>query len=183
MAIVYTQQYNPVSDVETESQYPCSYRWARDTGDNLNNLKAHVACTRIRGQFFAGALSTPESNTAEVCLAILAPVFIPTGYNRISWTCCYNHLSGSNSVTLRAYSMTGLWRDSPVMNTAKIIGEYHVSSATSESGGAWNIATARDLEIARDGKGRTWVVLTGQNADSSTRLSVATLDAWAYLSV
>mgnify|MGYP007071605644 CR=1 FL=1 len=183
MAVVYNVQYNPVSNSETSYDSAMSVRWARDCGDNLNHAKAHALNTRLRGQFFAQGQFTPESNTDEVCLAILSPIYVPDAYNRLAWTLGYKHTAGSNSCTLKAYTLTGLWRDSPVMNSAAIVGEWHSSEVVSETGSGWNIAVARDLEIARDAKGRCWTIITGKNADSSTRVGMYTLDIWAYLSV
>ena len=179
MAVVYTTQYRPASTYETAADRPCGLRWVRDCADAVNNLKAHVLNTKIRSQIFAPPQYTIESNTQECCLAVLAPVFVPQGYSKISWAASYDRTAGASNCVLRLYSLEELWRQSPVMDTAAIVGRYGVDSF--ECSGNWNIATGQALDIARDDRGLTWLVLTGQNDDATPAYQFVTLDAWPII--
>lgn len=181
MAAVYGTQYNPVSTLETVSQGPCSLRWARDAADAINSAKAHQLNTVLRSQFFLPTrVASGETSQGIYCLEILAPVFVPDGYDKISWTVTAKCTSGDNC-NAQLYSMSSLWTKSTTFDKTLVsgfVGESNIAVTSPE----WNTyPVCQTLDVSRDNQGLTWLVLTGQ-ASGATYAEFAGLYAWATMS-
>ena len=80
-------QYRPVSTVETGVDAPLSVRCYSDMASAINNYKLLVGAPR-RGQPCFPYWETQDASTAAHVVAVLGPMYVPDGFNSITFDVC-----------------------------------------------------------------------------------------------
>lgn len=183
MPPVNTDQYRPVSEIETAADAGLSVRALRDIINSINNYGIYVANFKFGTQLCVPAWESWDSDTDERVIAVFAPRHIPDGFNRITWGInAYQVTDTAETTDWKLYQHNKLYIGDKEMDTTKLGFKYTASTITAD--GALNTNQPKivnDLDISERYKNYTWLVLTAQNSDVSVRTAIRTIDMWPSL--
>jgi len=181
MAANTTDQYRPISSLETATDDALTSRFPRDMADNLNNYCRYVAAHKVIAQICAPEWVSHGSTTYEHVVWIGAPRQIPDGFTHLFAVAHHYRREGADDVTWRLYCSqypyTGPGDD---MDVSRFVGTYASISFASDAATLTRSVTpfAAMLAIHRGLGGLSYFTLTAENGDGSTRAALVSLDAW-----
>lgn len=177
MAIVYTAQWQPISNAETQIGAGLSVRYCRDMAETINNDKAHVHNGSLGCHVCSPAIAA-DTDVANVerWVHSYAASYVPDGYSHIAWVMGHQMTSGSGNTIWRVYSMAAPYKGSANINSDGFVGDYYVSNCVTTNTDHALTPNLR-LKIARGSKGLTYIMVTSQSTDGvASKMTV--LNRW-----
>jgi hypothetical protein len=144
---------------------------------NVNNTKAFGVVHKMRSQPFWPWVYSADSHTDELVTLVMAPVFIPEGFETIRWTLGHKRTGGGSTVAWKLYCTDHLYiGPQNAIDTDKLGPDYTSDTLTTNQDN-W-FPEHGLLDIVRDeATGLSFLLLTSQNGDGSTRGAINALDA------
>jgi len=182
MAYNVTRQYRPISTEETDTDDALSVRFARDMADNLNNYALYVGNHKLLGYICVPEWQSHSSTTDERVVWSSAGRRIPDGYTHLRWILKHYRFAGSANTTWTLYCSGWHYEGPHVLDTNYLTSDY--SSATITTSSAVHMRDTDDsLSVVRGMDDMSFFVLTAENADSSSRAAITSLDLWPAVGV
>ena len=173
MAVVYTDPFEPITTLETDDRSPCSTRALRALVRNANNLKAYVCNPKIiPGQHWQGGILSANASTTETTVAAWPRLPAPRGFLTIRFVLGAVRTAGAGTTTFQLYSDSIPWVGVLTDSSFYRVGSVAVASATFA-----HYETTLGL-IREERSDTTWMRLTAQNSNLTTRARALHLDAW-----
>lgn len=187
MAIVYTQQYQPISNAETCANAALSIRFVRDLDNNLNNMKRYALNSKVRCDMWTAesAYCTTQSpaGLSELVTEMYCPVDIPDGYNKLRWhiSARVNEEAGQsgNYVLCRLYSMASGDVNALGVTSNTIPYPYSYSQVSVNSSSYY--VYMGETNICKSQKNETWLMLTTIQSAIAAEAIIPTLDVWPVM--
>lgn len=177
MAVVYTEQWQPISNAETAIGAPMTVRQARDMATSINNDKAHVHVPSLGcGPVM---LSTGVEYEVEKWVHSFAPAYCPRGYTNICFVVGHERITGAGNVDWKAYVTREPYLGSSNVTAAQLPTPYYEVSWTTSSDDH-NIAVCTTNGIPRIGRDEVYVMITATSG-ASTQARITTFDRWPIL--
>ena len=181
MSDTYEQQYNPISNVETEDGNPLTVRYFRDLADGVNNFKQAFPIklvSHIDG-YVAGTYTPIIHNELTLNTYVVVPFgkfYVPSGYNKFLIQVGHRKISGASEVHWYFYFMDGLYRT----GTASLSGlsnfQYAVSDVIVSEDEEYIITETTISTSIRDANNCIWIMLVADPQNDSTLAGIQTLD-------
>lgn len=183
MAVVYTTQYQPISNAETCANAALTVRVARDFIDALNNAKRYAMVDKVLTHLSpACTASDPNGSTDEVVVQMFAPRIVPQGFTNFAFAMSHKPVNGDGQTTWRLYSMPSKYRGPAIVSSAMVPSGSTNASITTDAvlSNAWNVHT-NTVEIVTATDDTVWLMLTAQNNVAESYSKYATVDAWPVM--
>ncbi len=179
MAVIYTTQYQPISNAETCTNAALSVRQVRDTVDSLNNAKRYALCDKVLSHIaHTGCNGVPAVTDERVVMAFV-PRVVPQGFTTFRYVAGHKLANGNGSTTWRLYCLPQSYRDVANIDTTTLPAGATNGSFTTDSSDH-NIATGT-LTICRGSGDECWFLLTAQSNQANSYATLTTLDAWPVM--
>ena len=143
MAVNYTEQYYPISNLETGADDGLNYRHAQETAWGLNNWARHAGMGPvIRQCCIPHFQSLDGTNTAENVRLQWGPYQIPDGFNKFSVTVGGYTSTGSDDCVVKVYCTNQVYVGPEALDTTFLSAPYGVTGAITFSASAHSIPAA-----------------------------------------
>jgi len=174
MPPIFTRQWRPISEDETDRFAGLGIRDARELSNSLNNYERHVAAFKVRSERFIEVLQSETGTTDEIALLPLLVPPTPTGFNYSIWTMRHYRSAGAGTVTWRLRSLSGYYDGPANPYDATRTSMEGTNIVTNAAAAAYSHGETKLLFT--DFTRNSYLVLTSQASDSTTQAVITNLD-------
>lgn len=175
-----TNQYKPISNIETATDDGLTGRFCQDMADNLNNFAMYVGSHKLIGQVCVPEWRSHASTTEERVIWRSGPRRVPDGFTHGLVISHHYRISGSDSTIWKLYCAGWVYAGPALMDKTWLFPGYTTYTWTTSSGDLARDAAEEDssLELVRGPTGLTCFALTAANGDAATQSALTSLDVW-----